>query len=98
MDIDSYYNVLSAAPSSEISYLLIEVSAENHQKAEGLKWKDPRTKGVSVGDCMRKWAEVWFWDSCRGPLSLPLKNIEEESMQQFLSLMPLPTCPFLQLS
>ena len=64
-------------------------------EAEGLKWKGHKTKGVSVGDCMRKWVEVWFWDSCRGPLSLPLKNIEEESMQQFLSLMPLPARPFL---
>ena len=80
MDIDSYYNVLSAAPSSEISYPLIEVSAENHQKAEGLKLKGPRTKDISVGDCIRKWVEVWLWNSRRGPLSLPLKNTEEKSV------------------
>lgn len=80
MDIDSYYNMLSTAPSREVSYLLMGVSAENHQKAEGLKLKGPRTKEISVGDCIGKWVEVWFWNSCHGPLSLPLKSIEEKSM------------------
>lgn len=57
-----------------------EVSAENHRKAEELKLKGPKTKKISVEDCIGKWVEVWFWNPCHGPPSLPLKNIEGNSM------------------